>query len=184
MEELFSTWFGASWGAVAMAALSTVAIFLAVIVYTRIVGLRSFAKMSSVDFAGTIAIGSAIATASLSRSVPVAQGATVIAVLFLLQWGLSRLLDRSPRASEVLENEPMLLMRHGEVLERNCDRAGVALSDVRAKLREANVLDLRQVRAMVFETTGDVTVLHGEVDGPDVEPWLLEGVREGQWAAR
>lgn len=178
MEELFSTWFGASWGAVAMAALSTVVIFIAVILYTRIVGLRSFAKMSSVDFAGTIAIGSAIATASLSSSVPVAQGATVIAVLFALQWGLSVLRERSPRASDLIENEPLLLMRHGEVIEENCERAGVALSEVRSKLREANVLDLRQVRAMVFETTGDVTVLHGEVDGRDVEPWLLEGVRD------
>lgn len=178
MAELVSTWFGASWGAVAMAALSTVVIFIAVIVYTRIAGLRSFAKMSSVDFAGTIAIGSAIATASLSQSVPVAQGATVIAVLFALQWALSRMRERSQRASDVLENDPLLLMRNGELFEDNCARAGVAISDVRAKLREANVLDLRQVRAMVFETTGDVTVLHGEVDGPDVEPWLLEGVRE------
>lgn len=31
------------------------------------------------------------------------------------------------------------------------------------KLREANVLDLSQVRAVILETTGDVSVLHGDV---------------------
>lgn len=176
--ELFSTWFGASWGALLMAALSAVVIFLAVVAYARIVGLRSFAKMSSVDFAGTIAIGSAIATASLSKSVPVAQGATAIGALFAVQWGLSTLRQRSPRAADALDNQPILLMRHGELLEDNLRRAGVAVDDVRSKLREANVIELREVRAMVFETTGDVTVLHADPDGPDVDPWLLEGVRE------
>lgn len=176
--QLVSEWFGASWGAIGMAALSTVVIFVTVLVYTRIVGLRSFAKMSSVDFAATIAIGSAIATASLSRSVPVAVGVAVLGALFLLQWLLSRLRERSDRWSSALDNRPLLLMRHGELLEDNLARAGVAVDDIRSKLREANVLDLRQVRAMVLETTGDVTVLHGDTDGDDVDPWLLEGVVE------
>lgn len=176
--ELHPSWFGASWGALAMAALSAVVVFLTVVAYTRVVGLRSFAKMSSVDFAGTVAVGSAIATVALSRTVPLATGVVAIGALFVVQWGLSLLRQRSPRAGAVLENDPILLMRHGEVLHANLRRAGVAIDDVRSKLREANVLDLREVRAMVFETTGDVTVLHGGPDGPDIDPWLLEGVRE------
>lgn len=178
MEELFSTWFGASWGAMAMAFLSAIAVFLAVIVYTRMMGLRSFAKMSSVDFAGTIAVGSAIATASLSKSVSVAQGVVAIGGLFVIQWGLARARERSSRMSALLDNEPILLMRDGELLEDNIRRAGVTVDDIRSKLREANVLDLREARAVIFEATGDVSVLHGDPDGPDVDPWLLEGVRE------
>lgn len=176
--ELFSTWFGASWGAMAMAFLSAIVVFVAVIVYTRVMGLRSFAKMSSVDFAGTIAIGSAMGTVALSSSVPMAQGAVAIAGLFAIQWGLARARERSSRVADLLDNQPILLMRDGELLEGNIRRAGVALDDIRSKLREANVLDLRQVRAVVFETTGDVSVLHGEPDGPGVDPWLLDGVRE------
>ena len=30
------------------------------------------------------------------------------------------------------------------------------------KLREANVLNTNQIRAVVLETTGDISVLHGE----------------------
>lgn len=36
----------------------------------------------------------------------------------------------------------------------------VTPDDIRAKLREANVTDLNQVRAVVLETTGDISVLH------------------------
>ena len=53
-------------------ALSIIAIFTAIIVITRISGLRTFAKMSSFDFASTIAIGSVLASAGMegaSRSI-------------------------------------------------------------------------------------------------------------------
>ena len=47
-------------------------------------------------------------------------------------------------------------------------------SDVLAKLREANVLAMTDVRAVVLETTGDISVLHGDAQVDDI---LLAGVR-------
>ncbi len=47
-------------------------------------------------------------------------------------------------------------------------------SDVYAKLREANVIALDQALAVVLESTGNVSVLHG--DGP-LDRRLLDGVR-------
>ena len=58
------------------------------------------------------------------------------------------------------------------MLHDNLETTKVTASDVRAKLREANVTDWSQVRAVVLETTGDVSVLHGET----LDPTLLEGV--------
>ena len=45
--------------------------------------------------------------------------------------------------------------------------------DLIAKLREANVCDLSDVRAVVLETTGDITVLHGS----RLQERLLNGVQ-------
>ena len=50
-------------------------------------------------------------------------------------------------------------------------------ADLVAKLREANVLDFSSVRAVVFEATGDISVLHGE--GP-LDERLLAGVQGGE----
>lgn len=51
-----------------------------------------------------------------------------------------------------------------------------AKNDVYAKLREANVLSLDQVRCVVLETTGDISVMHGDPDGPPISGELLQGV--------
>jgi len=45
---------------------------------------------------------------------------------------------------------------------------------VRAKLREANVFNYHEVEAVVLETTGDVSVLHG---GSNFDNDLLADVR-------
>jgi len=57
--------------------------FIAVIVITRIVGLRWFAKFSTFDFAFTVAIGSTVA-ATLTSSTTVAHGVTTVFGLLIL----------------------------------------------------------------------------------------------------
>lgn len=47
---------GASWQIVGVIVVSTVLVYLAVIALTRLAGPRSLAKMSSFDFAATVAI--------------------------------------------------------------------------------------------------------------------------------
>ena len=170
-----STWLGASWGALAMVGVSTVAIYLALITYTRLAGLRSFSKMSSFDFATTVAFGSLMASVAVSPSATLAQGAVALAVLYGLQVSLG-ILRRRSRIAQVVDNQPRLLMAGSEVLHEHLRAARVTEDDLRAKLREANILHLDQVRAVVMESTGDISVLHAGPDGPTLDLDLLQDV--------
>ncbi len=141
----------------------------------RLAGLRSFSKMSSYDFAVTVSFGSVLAGTVLNPGVTLWMGMLAMASLFAVQWliGLARV--RIGPVQALTDNEPLLLMQDGVVLEGNMARARITRGELSAKLREANVLALRQVRAVVLETTGDVSVLHGE----RLEDDLLHGVRRG-----
>lgn len=46
------------------------------------------------------------------------------------------------------------------MIEHNLNRTNVTQADIPAKLREANVLEMNQVKAVMFETPGDMSVLH------------------------
>ena len=153
--------------------LSTVAIFVAVIVYVRVVGLRSFSKMSGFDFAMTVAIGSVMASVAVSPSVTLANGAIGLAGFFGTQFVIARLRRRT-RAARIVDNSPRLLMEGDAFIEDNMRAARITRPDVMAKLREANVLDPATVRAVVLETTGDMSILHGR---DELDRRLLEGVR-------
>lgn len=168
-------YFGISAGSLLAVFLSSVGIYFTVILFTRIAGKRSFSKMSSFDFAMTIAIGSVVGSTLLLASVNLINGIVGLASIYLLQQ-LVAFLRRFPSFGDIVENKPFLLMKGQEVLEENLKKARVTKGDLRAKLREANVTQLSQVKAVVFETTGDISVLHGQED-QELEAWLMEDVK-------
>ena len=143
-------------------ALAAMGIFW-VVVLIRLNGLRSLSKMTNFDFVMTIALGSLLATAAGADSWQVfGQSLAAQAALFFVQWGTAKLRRSSDTIETVMQNAPVFLMRDGQFCEDALDTTRVAKSDVIAKLREANALDLDKVHAVVLETTGDVSVLHGD----------------------
>lgn len=147
---------------------------LFVVVQIRIVGLRSLSKMTSFDFVMTVALGSLVAgAAQASEWTGFAQALLAMVGLFGLQWASARLRKSSDAIENVLSNEPIVLMRDGHIISSALEKTRVSRSDLLAKLREANVLDPAEVRAVVLECTGDISVLHGD----RLDESLLEGVR-------
>ncbi len=146
---------------------------LLVVLLTRLNGLRSFSKMSGFDFVTTVATGSVIATAITSGGDGFWVAMLGLVGLYLVQAVLAQARKSSGGVKDAMDNRPLLLMEDGQFLEHNMRRAGIAHSDVWAKLRAANAIRPQDVRAVVLETTGDVSVLHGDVPVP---PDLLDGV--------
>lgn len=163
---------GASPDDLAVVVVAGLAIYVWVIVATRVAGLRSLATMSAFDFAMTVAIGSIIASTILGTA-PLAAALLAVALLYGAQVVVSRL-RRRRGLEQLIDNTPRLLMLDGELIETHLTAARVTHDDLRARLRGAGVLHLADVRAVVLETTGDISVLRG---GDQLDPWLLEGVR-------
>lgn len=163
---------GASWTDLAVIVASAVLVYLSVILFTRLAGVRSLAKMSSFDFAATVAVGSTVSSVALG-SAPVVSGLLVLALLFGLQYVVASL-RRRQLLGGLVDNAPILLMAGPEVLEGNLRHARVSRSELWSQLRLAGVHSRESVRAVVLETTGDLSVLRK--DEP-VDDELLAGIR-------
>ena len=158
--------------------LATIIIFIAIILMTRLAGKRSFSKMSSFDFASTIAIGSIIASGILLEDITPLVTIVALAAIFLLQTTIAYL-RRFAFVHKIIDNQPLLLMDGSTILHENLRSARVTEDDLRSKLRAANVLNLSQVKAVILESTGDLSVLHNSDADLKVEEWILQGVKKG-----
>lgn len=147
---------------------------VAVIALARINGLRSFSKMSSFDFALTVATGSVLATMMTSAKTPW-PGLVALLTLFAARFVISLLRERWKITGHLTDNTPLMLFYEGRLFKENLALARVTEDEVRGKLREANAITKDCVRAVVLEATGDVSVLHGETLDMDV----LKGVSWG-----
>ena len=149
-------------------------VFVVVILLTRIFGKRSFSKMSSFDFAMTVAVGSIIATTIISPSPNLSQGLVALLMVYLIQL-IAAYLRRYKAFSNLIDNSPLLLMDGEKILKENLLKARVTEADIQSKLREANVYSLSQIKAVVFETTGDISVIHSS-DNQTIDPWIMTDV--------
>lgn len=156
-----------------------VAVFIIIILATRLIGLRSFAKFTAYDFAFTIAVGSVVSSI-LTSSTTVIHGFVAIMGLLSMMLLFSYLLKKFSFIDKVISNKPILLMDGSEILFENLKSAKIQEAQLIAKLREANVLNFNQVFAVVLETTGDISVLHkpSSSDNENLEERMLLGVSE------
>lgn len=148
-------------------------IFISLLIFIRINGLRSFAKMSAHDFAVTIAIGSILGAVTIQKEPSAVQGLVAIVAFLSLQTLYSYW--RRIRPQSYLENKPLLIMDGEKILHENLKKAKMSEDDLIAKLREANVIKMTEIHAVVLESSGDVAVLHG--DGDQLDDYLLKDVQ-------
>ena len=146
-----------------------------IILLTRLNGLRSFSKMSGFDFAITVAKGSVLASSVMATDwAAFWRYMGALAALYVVQACLSWARTHFAPIRERIDNSPLLLMRDGVILEENLKKGKISRADLIGKLREANALRFQDVRAVILEDTGDVSVLHGDIE---VDEELFEGVR-------
>ncbi|MGB7755341.1 MAG: YetF domain-containing protein [Salinisphaera sp.] len=170
-----SDWMWSGTSAVLSMLVSAFGIYIALLVLTRLAGLRSFSKMSSFDFAITVALGSILATTILSKSPALTTGALALAWLYLIQYGVARGRRLFPWVERLVDNEPIVLMAGEQVLSANMSTARITRGDLNSKLRLAGITHPDQVLAVILESTGDVSVLRR---GEPVDPRLFEDVRD------
>ncbi|MFV8281243.1 DUF421 domain-containing protein [Christiangramia marina] len=168
-------WFDLTLDSALAIVISCLGIYISIIIYTRIFGKRSFSKMSSFDFAMTVAVGSMLATTVLSDSVTLPEGMIGLFFIYLFQL-VAAYLRRWDFFREAIDNSPLLLMDGNDILHDNLTKARLTVTDLRSKLREANIVELEDVKAVVFETTGNIVVIHSHDKRP-VNDWLLKDVR-------
>ncbi|MEM7566108.1 MAG: YetF domain-containing protein [Pseudomonadota bacterium] len=165
-------WLLGSWSAVGWGVVSAVVIYAAIIALTRLAGLRSLASMSAYDMAMTVAIGSTLASAVASPSPQIVHTLITLAVLFAAQIVVARLRLSGKMAARLIDNEPLLLVEDGRMLEANMAAARVTADDLRGQLRQKGVARLDGLAAVVLETTGGISVLE---EPPSAD--MLQGVR-------
>ncbi|MFN0264236.1 DUF421 domain-containing protein [Tepidamorphus sp. 3E244] len=150
-----------------------------IILLVRVNGLRSFSKMTSFDFVTTVAMGSLLAGCSqVTEASDLVQVLVAMAALFAAQFTVAKLRKSSNEVDRIVQNRPTLLVRDGVIDEAALKSTRVRKDDLYAKLREANVHRLEDVSAVVLETTGSISVLHGERLDPD----LLTGIDMASFA--
>ena len=174
----WQAWFLIDWQQVIGIALSVIGFYFCLILFTRIIGLRSFSKLSSYDLAMTVGIGSILASTVLSKSTSLLQGVFAIGMLFMLQALLSIMRRKFKPFKALIDNQPIILMSNGEYLWDNLKEAKLSTNDIKQILRQNGIKSKSEVFAVIMETTANMSVIKTSDISPD---WsLFDDIRDNE----
>jgi uncharacterized membrane protein YcaP (DUF421 family) len=165
------------WDELGVVMLNAVLIYFSIIGITRLSGLRTYSKMTTFDFAITVAIGSVVASGILLSDIGYIKTLVTLGSLVFLQWVVSMLVSRVKLVENIVTNKPVLLVKDGTVLTDNLTRVRMSHDELYAKLRMAGVHSVTQVVVATLETTADVSVIK-KVPGVDFDSDMLRGVAD------
>lgn len=130
---------------------------------TAIIGLRlserrTLAQWSTIDFVAAVAVGSIVGRTAIASTQSFLTGAVALLVLLALH-RLMSLARFHRRFAALVDHRVRLLVRDGKVLERELRRCGLTDDDLAAHLRQRGVLTLADVKFVLYEAKGGITVV-------------------------
>lgn len=165
-------WFD-NWPAIARVLLVGTAAYAALVLVLRVSGKRTLGQLNAFDFIVTVSLGSVLATILLSSSVTWSEGVTALALLAGLQFIVAWIATRWPRARAFFTAEPALLLADGAIRYEELRRHRLTESELRQAVRMQGTGDLSQVKAVVLETNGKISVITASTYG---DGSALEGI--------
>lgn len=140
--------------------LRAAAVYLILLVILRIAGKRTLAQVTVFDFILLLIISEATQQALLGDDFSITTAAIVIGTLVLMDIGLSMLKQRSPRLDRIIDDIPMVIVDHGQLLRDRMNRARIDEQDILVAARELHGLErLDQIKYAVLERSGGISIV-------------------------
>lgn len=145
-------------------ALRTFVMFVVILITLRVSGKRGIKQLSVFELVLIIGLGSAAGDPMFYEDVGLLPAFVVFAMVILLYVLVTKITDKVRWAEKLLEGEPAYLMKDGNLLVKELERSNLSREELFAELRLLNVEHLGQVRTVVLETSGELSVLFYEKD--------------------
>lgn len=127
------------------------------VLFLRISGKRTLAKLNAFDLVVTVALGSTLSAILLQESVALAEGATALGLLILLQYLVTFASIRSRAFAKLVRSEPTLLARNGAFCDGAMRRQRITEDEALSAVRAAGGRGVEDVQTLILESDGTLS---------------------------
>jgi uncharacterized membrane protein YcaP (DUF421 family) len=153
--------------------LRSLLVYLAVLAALRLAGKRHVGQLSIVDFVLVLLVSNSVQNAMVGSDTSLAGGLVAALTLVAVNLVLTKLVFRNERFGAMLEGEPALLVRNGQVNESHLAREGIRQAELEAAIREHGFEDVRSCRSVIQEIDGSISVVPYETGAKKENPGEL-----------
>jgi uncharacterized membrane protein YcaP (DUF421 family) len=133
--------------------------FCFLVVLMRLIGRRELSSMEPFDLILLIVLGDLIQQGVTQSDYSLTGLILTGGTFAVLAVALSFAVYKFPRLRPVLEDEPLIVVRDGKVIEKNLKRERITVEEVAAEARTQQIASLDDVAWAVLETSGRISFI-------------------------
>jgi len=173
MNDLFFS----GWDSLLRVAIVGVACYTALLVMLRLSGKRTLSRMNAYDMVITMALGSLLTKAMLTRDQTIAESVLAIVLLIGFQYAVSTISCRWDGFRKLVTPKPAVLYHDGNFMLDILRKERVSKEEVEAAVHEKGVAGLDSVDAVILGANGELSVL---VKPELMNPVAIDRKRQGR----
>ena len=139
-------------------AVKALLLYLTAVIGFRLGERRTLAEMSAFDFVAAVAVGAIVGRVPNSNTTSYLAGATTLITILIAHRIVSKL-RQTRKIAALFDHPPRVLVADGCVLRDELRKVGLTQDDLYGLLRQHGVVDLRQIRLVIFEQRGKLSVI-------------------------
>ena len=142
--------------------LRTMVVYVVVLGLLRVAGKRELGQMSVIDLVVILVIANAVQNSLNGGDETLLGGLVSAATLIGMNLFFDRLGRRVPFLSNLVREEPTVLMQHGKLIAKNLESEDIEKEEIEMEAREHGIPDLSQVDMAVLEVDGSISIIAKE----------------------
>lgn len=139
--------------------LRATAVFFMLFLLLRLFGKRQLGQMTPFEFVSLVVVGDFVQQAVTHNDYSVTGAALAIGTFGFWALILGWLGFRSKRVRDLLDGEPRVLVRHGEIQRAMLERDKIPVDELFSEMRLAGIASLKQVDWAILETNGKISFI-------------------------
>jgi len=148
--------FGAPWEE---KILRTIGVYVFLLIGLRLAGKRELGQLNAFDLVVLLVLSNTLQNAIIGNDNSLAGGVFGATVLLVLNYAVVRFLYRHPALDRLIEGDPDVLIRKGEVMEGRLERELITKEQLEAAARRQGIESLDGVDTCRLETGGALTFI-------------------------
>jgi len=142
--------------------ISCAAVYIFIIIAIRLFGKKELSQLSVMDLVFMLLISNAVQNAMVGPDSTLLGGLIAALTLFILNYIFKYLIFRFQWFTSIVEGEPVVLISHGRILEKNLRKEHIPINELLEAVREHGLGDVKEVNLAMLEVDGNISILSND----------------------
>jgi uncharacterized membrane protein YcaP (DUF421 family) len=137
-------------------------VYIFMLIALRIFGKKELSQLNTADVILILLISNSVQNAMVGSDISLWGGLAAATVLFAINFVLKKLMYKSQKFSDFMQEKPEILIHNGILDFKTLSKLNITSDELREAIREHGIEKFSSVKLAMLEIDGNISIISGE----------------------